>query len=178
MLTQRQLQDRIFFLLPTYRGELQKLEERLMSCGDIDYNFMGSSFARGGMHIFGEAPPNHELAGTYVPIDYIPCDHLLYIIQGERTAVPQEEEAVLGASYVRGHESCPLCGKAFHVEFSFPLTIRDLVLVGCPTLKEGEVTIDVLPIFSTTLVQGSRSSALDIPHQRSKNPMTRVSSML
>lgn len=174
MLTQRELQDRIFVLLPTYREELQKLENKLITCGDIDYHFVSSSFARGGMHIFGEAPADHALAGTYVPIFYVPCDHELYVIRNER---PEERETDKDFMHlVNGHESCPLCGKPLPVNCNDALVSRDLVLVACPSLKEGEMVVDVLPIFSTTLVRDAW--ALNLPHQRSQNPMTRVSHMI
>ena len=174
MLTQRQLQDRVLLTLPTYRSELQKLEERLIACGDVDYHFVSSSFTRGGMHIFGEAPASHALAGTYVPIDYLPCDHQLYVMRHER---PEQQETDKDFLYnVRGHESCPLCGKPLPVALNEALVPRDLVLVACPSLKEGEMVVDVLPIFSTSLVRDAW--ALNLPHQKSKLPMTRVSSVL
>ena len=173
MLTQRQLQDLILTILPTYREELQKLENKLITCGDIDHHFL-SSFARGGMHIFGEAPPSHELAGTFVPIDYIPCDHHLYIIRNER---PEERETDKDfMTSARGNETCPLCGKPLRLSLRDQLTSRDLVLVCCPALKEGEIIVDLLPIFSPGLVKSAW--ALDLPHQRSKQPMTRVSKLM
>jgi len=170
MLTQRQLQDLILTILPTYREDLQKLENKLITCGDVNYHFLGS-FARGGMHIFGEAPPSHELAGTFVPIDYIPCDHFLYVIHSDRPEERETDKDFMRSAH--GNESCPLCGKPLRVSLSDQLTSKDLVLVGCPRLKEGETVVDVLPIFSPTLVKGAWG--LDLPHQRSKLPMTRVS---
>ncbi len=76
----------------------------------------------------------------------------------------------------QGNEACPLCGKPLRVSLSNKLTSRDLVLVCCPRLKEGEIIVDVLPIFSPTLVKSAW--ALDLPHQRSKLPMTRVSALI
>lgn len=173
-MTQRELQNLVLTILPTYRSELRALEGRLIAAGQVDYRFVGEAFMRPGLHIFGKAPEGHALAeaDTFVPIDYIPCDHHLYVLRDVRPTEDTEELPV------RGHESCPLCGKPIPIELRIPLTTRDLVLVGCPVLKEGEVVIDVLPVFSATLVAGALSSALNIPYQRSKNAMTRVSALL
>ena len=187
MLSMRDIQDKFLDILPTYRGELQKLEDRLIFCGAIQYHLLSETYVRGGRHIFGHAPEDSAHAGSYVPIDYVPCDHGLYVIRHDQHEVHHAYEVAHEARgdtwspsemryHAPGHESCPLCGKTLQVTVSELLDTRDLVLVCCPSFKEGEVTVDVLPIFSAALVKGSYSSSLSIPFQRSKNAMTRVSS--
>jgi len=170
MLTQRELQDKILTMLPTYRRELQKMENRLITCGAVDRHFVSESFTRVGIHIFGEASEGHN-----APIDYLPHDHQLYIIRAEVSPVSDGDAFMIKG---KGNESCPLCGKPIPVQLKEALVPQDLVLVGCPVLKEGEIVIDVLPIFSPTLVKDAISVCLNLPHQRSKNPMTRVSRLL
>jgi len=127
------------------------------------------------MYIYGEDSSEHQSAGDFVPIDYIPCDHHLYVIHNE---IPERQEFDKDAPLVSysGHETCPLCGKSLRVELSERLTTKDLVLVACPILKEGETVVDVLPIFSLALAKNAW--ALDIPYQRSKRALTRVSKLL
>jgi len=171
VLNRRTIQDIVLRgYLPTTKEELRALEDRLISCGDIDHHFL--EFSRPGMHIFGQAPEGHNCYPGCVPIDYIPCDHFIFIIRGEHDNAPPAD--LFEALQVQGRETCSLCGKPLRLALHTPLDARDLVLVGCPRLKEGQTIVDVLPIFSTTLVKGSLGSALNIPYQRSKNAMTRV----
>jgi len=172
MLSRFDIQNRIFFLLPTYNEELRALEERLIACGDVDHYFLEG--ARGGMHIFGQAPEGHELHPANVPLDYIPCNHFIYIIRGEPLDDAPIDPLKNNMYLYKGRETCSLCGKPLRLELSNVLDARDLVLVGCPDLREGQTVVDVLPIFSTSLVKGARGGSLDIPYQRSKNAMTRV----
>lgn len=178
MLSSYELQNRVFFLLPTYKEELRALEDRLIACGDVDHYFL--EVVRSGMHVFGQAPKASPHYPANVPLDYIPCDHFIYIIRWEPipTTSPTSLLELTKHPAVHGRESCSLCGKPLRLELWNPLNARDLVLVGCPSIREGQTVVDVLPIFSTTLVQGARGGALDIPYQRSKNPMTRVSEKL
>lgn len=169
MLTQRELQDLILELLPTYHEELKTLEERLIQCGAIDRHGVGE-FTRSGIHIMGTAPPSHKQAGERIAIDYIPSDHTCYVIRHQRSEVSEADKDILRPA--RGNEVCPLCGKPVRVSLSDKLDTKDLILVVCPVIKEGERVVDVLPVFSTTLMRSAFS--LDLPHQHSKLPMTRV----
>jgi len=171
MLNRRTIQDIVLRgYLPTTTGELRALEERLVTCGDVEQHFL--EYGRPGMHIFGQAPEDHECYPGCVPIDYIPCDHHIYIIRHD--PINASPAGPLGELRVQGRETCSLCGKPLRLAFGIPLDTKDLVLVGCPALKEGVTIVDVLPIFSKTLVKGSLGSALNIPYQRSKYAMTRV----
>lgn len=182
MITQRTLQDWILGILPTFKTELQKLEEQMIFCGHADHHFLSAGFIRGGVHIFGMAPdtdlsdPKHTPhTGTFVPVDYIPNDHQLFVIPGERRPPVKMEDAVRDA---RGHETCPLCGKMFRVSLPKRLSSHDLVLVCCPAFKEGQIVVDALPIFSYTLMEEILSCTVNVPHQRSKVSMTRVTPLL
>jgi hypothetical protein len=171
MLDRRTIQDIVLRgYLPTTKEELRAFEERLLTCGDVDQHFL--EYSRPGMHIFGQAPEDHACYPGCVPIDYIPCDHHIYIIR--YTPINASPAGPIAELCVHGREACSLCGKPLRLAFNIPLDTKDLVLVGCPALKEGMTIVDVLPIFSRTLVQGSLGSTLDIPYQRSKNSMTRV----
>jgi len=176
-MTQRELQNEILAMLPTFRSELRKLEENLLTCGKLDYAFLSEAVVRNGMHIFGAVPEGHVIAGNpkYVPLDYIPCNHWTYIIRADRRKRPLDQDDVIR---VEGRETCPLCGKPLRIHLDQPLSSQDLVLVGCPVLKEGVVIVDVLPIFSMTLVGEALSGCLGIPYQRSKHAMTRVDSLV
>jgi len=183
MITQRTLQDWVLGILPTFKAELQKLEERMIFCGHVDHHFLSEGFVRGGIHIYGMssnddlADPEHTPdTGIFVPVDYIPNDHQLFIIPGERAK--RETKGGWEPRDNHGHETCPLCGKMFRVGLHKRLSHQDLVLVCCPALKEGQIVVDALPIFSPTLMEDITGCTLDMPHQRSRVSMTRVTPLL
>jgi len=176
MLTMREVQDKIFELLPTYQAELRQLAEQLIGDKVVDHDFLSLGFIRSGRHIFGRASAADPRVksgdvekNAIVPIDYVPCDHRVYVIRHNSPLkdIPKQPPFI-------GHETCPLCGKMLQVSVAALLSTADLVLVGCPKFKEGKVTVDVLPIFSSGLVDDAYITAMSVPHQRSKNAMTRV----
>jgi hypothetical protein len=173
MLTTRELQNRVLEILPTYKEDLRNLEEQLITCGEVDYWFL--ECARPGIHIFGEDRTAKAKKGaTYVAIDYIPSTHILYFLREKPIEHRQGMDGIVG----KGSETCPLCGRPLPISLSHLLQHNDLALVGCPELREGITVVDVLPIFSTTLVSGSLTGSLGIPYQRSGNALTRVSPLV